>query len=264
MQIFSGKYFLLLPLFLLFSIGASNAQTTSLFFEDQGAEPGTIINVDLKVSAFEDMVGMQFSVNWDAQVLSYQNIENFGINGITLESNFGLDSVGVGRLGFLWIDLSLAGVDLSDSTVLFSIKFEVIGDALSSSSVSFSDIPTLIELSDGQGVIAPDLITGTISVTEPNATIFNNAPDQIEIKECYPNPFSGYTKLDFEIANAKNITVTILDAKGRVVYEQKDFYTAGTHQITLHKELFPSAGIYYYKLVSNEFKVSQRLIYTGG
>ncbi len=121
------------------------------------------------------------------------------------------------------------------------------------------------ELNDGDGeVITADLITGTISVSSPNSTIFNNAPDQIKVKECYPNPFSEYTKLDFEIAVAKNITLTILDAKGRVVHEQKDFFTAGTHQVTLHKDLFPSSGIYYYKLVSNEFKVSQRLIYTGG
>jgi hypothetical protein len=262
MQKISGNFFLASFLYLFFSISASNAQATTLFFDDQNVEPGTTISVDLKVSAFEDMVGMQFSVNWDPQILQYNTIENFGINEITLVSNFGLDSVGVGRLGFLWIDLSLVGVALPDSTVLFSIKFDVIGDALSYSSVSFSDIPTLIELSDGQGVISPELIAGTITVMEPNATVFNNAPDQIKIKECYPNPFSGYTKLDFEIANANNITLTVLDAKGQVVHEQKQFYSAGKHQITLHKELFPSAGIYYYKLVSNEYKVSQRLIYT--
>lgn len=260
---FNGKFFLLSLLSFFISFDASLAQTTSLFFEDQEVEPGTMVYADLKVSAFQDMLGMQFSVNWDPNVLDFQDVENFGINDITKESNFGLDSAGVGRLGFLWIDNSLSGVALVDSSVLFSIKFLVIGDPNSATSVSFSNIPTLIELSDENGVIESDLVSGTLSVSEPNASFFNNAPDQIKVIDCYPNPFSAFTTLEFDMAHGNQLTLSIKDAKGKVIQEQHEYFPAGKHRIILNKDSFPSAGIYFYELVSREFKISQKLIHTG-
>ncbi|MCB0652146.1 MAG: T9SS type A sorting domain-containing protein [Saprospiraceae bacterium] len=258
---YTGKFFLLSLLSFFISFDASLAQTTSLFFENQDVEPGTMVDVDLKVSAFQDMLGMQFSVNWDPNVLDFQNVENFGIDDITKEANFGLDSVGAGRLGFLWIDNSLSGVALVDSSVLFSIKFIVIGDPNSATSVSFSNIPTLIELSDENGVIESEMVSGTLNVTEPNATFFNNAPDQIKVIDCYPNPFSAFTTLDFEMAHGNQLTLSIKDAKGKVVQERHEYFPAGKHKIILNKDSFPSAGIYFYELVSREFKVSQKIIH---
>lgn len=263
MQKVTGKFFLLSLLFVSLSLIAAQAQTTSLFFEDQEVEPETIINVDLKVSSFQDMVGMQFSVNWDPQVLTYQDVENFGMNDITLENNFGLDSTVVGKLGFLWIDNNLSGVGLNDSTILFSLKFLVIGDPNSTSLVSFTGMPTAIELLDGNGEVTTDLVNGTITVMEPNSVDYNNAPDLIRNVNCYPNPFSSQSKLSFEIAKSNNLTLSIIDPKGQVVYKKQDFYSAGKHNILLSKDMFPAAGNYICELVSPDFKITQRLIHLG-
>lgn len=258
---FTGKLFLLSLLLFFIPFVAIQAQTTSLYFEDQQVEPGTMASIDLKVSDFENMLGMQFSVNWDPQVLSFQEVQNFGMEDITLESNFGLDSVGVGKMGFLWIDNTLAGIELPDSSVLFSIKFIVVGDPNTSTDIIFSNTPTLIELSDDVGVIEADLVNAMITVAEPNSTYFNNAPDQIKVIDCYPNPFTTRTTLDFEIVKTNYLTISLKDAKGKVIYQRQDFYQPGKHQIVFNKDLFPTAGIYIYELVSPDFKVSQRLIH---
>jgi hypothetical protein len=254
---FTGKFFLLSLLLFFVSFAATQAQSTSLYFEDQEVEPGTMVNIDLKVSDFQNMLGMQFSINWNPEVLSFQNVEDFGLEDITLESNFGLDSSSVGRLGFLWIDNSLAGVALPDSSVLFAIKFMVIGNPDAACDIVFSDIPTLIELSDDEGVIDADMVGAVITVAEPNSTF---APDHISVIDCYPNPFASRTTLEFQMDYSAYLTISIKDVKGKVVHEQEDYFQPGKHQIVFNKDLFPTAGIFFCELISSEFKVSQKLI----
>ncbi len=255
---FTGKLFLISLLLFFIPFAFTQAQSTSLYFEDQQVEPGSMVNIDLSVSDFENMLGMQFSINWNPEVLSFQNVEDFGIEDITLEANFGLDSAIVGRMGFLWIDNSLSGVALPDSSVLFSIKFLVIGDPNTACEIVFSDTPTLIELSDDEGVIEADLVGGVVTVAEPNSVF--NAQDPVKVIDCYPNPFSTRTTLEFQMTNADYLTIAIKDVKGKVVHEQKDYFLPGKHQIVFNKELFPTAGIFFCELVSSEFKNSQKLI----
>ncbi len=258
---FTGKFFLLSLLLFLSPFVSILAQTTSLYFEDQQVEPATMVSIDVNVADFNSIVGMQFSINWNPDVLEFNEVENFGIEDITLEANFGLDSAGVGRLGFLWIDNTLAGVDLPDSSTLFSIKFMVIGDPNSTCQMIFSDMPTLIEFSDVDDVIETELIGATITVMEPNSLFYNSAPDQIKVIDCYPNPFSARTSLEFQLATSDQLTILIKDAKGKLIYSQQDFFQAGKHQVIFNKDLFPAGGIYFYELVSKRFKVSQKLIH---
>ena len=134
----------------------------------------------------------------------------------------------------------------------------VIGDPNATCDIVFSDTPTLIELSDDEGVIEADLVSGLITVAEPHSVF--DVINHLKVIDCYPNPFSTRTTLEFQMTKADYMTIAIKDVKGRVVHEQRDYFQPGKHQIVFNKELFPTAGIFFCELVSSEFKDSQKLI----
>lgn len=256
----TGKFFGLPFLFIILFFSFAQAQTPSFSFETQEVNAGAVVDIDLKVSSFQDILGMQFSVNWDPSILSFVEVGNFGITDVT-EGSFGLNSVADGKVGFLWIDNSTMGLTVDDDTVVFSMKFNAIGAGTSSTELSFGNMPTAIEVSDTTGVVNPTMTSATITIVEPNAIIYNTAPDKIKVKECYPNAFVEKTQLDFELAEGTQLSLSLLDERGRLVHQQQAYYPAGKHQIILNKDLFPSSGVYYYELASSEFKVSQKLIH---
>ena len=106
---------------------------------------GSQISMPVYVNGFTDITSMQGSITFDESVISYINISNFNLPGLSI-SNFGTTQTGQGILTYSWYDASLQGVTVSDSTQLFSIDFLVVGSSGQSSSVSFSNSPTLLAL----------------------------------------------------------------------------------------------------------------------
>ena len=78
------------------------------------------------VNGFTDITSMQGSITFDASVISYLNVANFNLPGLSSFS-FGTTQTGQGILTYSWYDASLQGVTVTDSTLLFSIDFTVIG-----------------------------------------------------------------------------------------------------------------------------------------
>jgi hypothetical protein len=82
------------------------------------------IDIPIKVSNYNDLVSLQFSLSWDPAKLNFASISNYGDASMQLgSSNFGLTNINNGVLTFLWNDASLNGISLSDSTVLFNVRF---------------------------------------------------------------------------------------------------------------------------------------------
>lgn len=255
----TGKLFLLSFLWLLSNLSAK-AQI-SLFFNDQQAYPSTIIYADLKVTDFTNILGAQFSIHWDPTVLSFQAVEQFGIEDMTPEENFGMTSIAEGRLGFLWYDESLQGMSLNDSTTLFSIKFEVIGEPFSTSEIVFASTPSAIEIADIEDVLETILVPGNVEVTNPTNTVFNSAPEKIKVENSFPNPFATSTRIGFSLRNSATIRLIVTDIRGKVVFEETRPFSGGTQAIDLPESIFPESGTYFYQMRSKDFTVSQKLIH---
>lgn len=101
------------------------------------ASPGQTVCLPLTVNDFEDILGMQFSINYNAAVLQYSGSQNFNTNLI----GFNEASIGnplPGGLTFSWSDPLGNGVTLNDNSTLVEICFDVVGTV--SSSLNFSNI----------------------------------------------------------------------------------------------------------------------------
>ena len=86
--------------------------------------------VDIKVSDFENVVGAQFTLKYDEEVINYLGVDNFGIATMNIIANFGIPAVENGTISFLWFDSAAQGVTLDDETTLFTVDFKAVVESL--------------------------------------------------------------------------------------------------------------------------------------
>ena len=66
-------YLLLVSLICAIAVAAQ----PTIEIDNVDGDPGGVISVNFKVKDFTDIIGMQFSINWDPAVLAFNSISNF-------------------------------------------------------------------------------------------------------------------------------------------------------------------------------------------
>lgn len=225
--------------------------------------PSTIYKADIKVAHFKKIVGVQFTVKWDSTVLRFREVKNFVLTLNPQVESFGVTKTSSGMLAFQWYDESLQGRSLDDSTTLFSVNFEVIGNPSAMTPLSFTDDIALREVADSSlNEVDAKYLDGAIQVLETTGThVYNSAPHLIQVEDSYPNPFHDHTQVQLELKQAAPVQLIIQNVQGQTVYQEQRFLASGAHTLQLTKEMFPAAGAYQYLLVSHDFIITQKLIF---
>jgi len=123
--------------------------TVTLTLDAVTGNPGTSVVLRIQVKDFRNILSAQGSIGWNSAVVSFQGIENFGLPGMT-SSNFGTTQAGSGTLAFSWFDASLTPRTLPDDAILFSIRFNLLGNVGTASDVILNSAPVAVEVV-GQG-----------------------------------------------------------------------------------------------------------------
>ena len=103
--------------------------------------------IAVSAKGFEKIMTMQYSMNWDADILKFKELKNFGLEGMDTR-NFGQHLIDKGILTFSWYDQKLIGVTKKDDTVLYEMCFDPIGSPGSETRVEFTSKPTVVEISN--------------------------------------------------------------------------------------------------------------------
>ena len=97
-----------------------------------------------QVDGFTNLVGAQFSINYDSLVLSVNSVSNLNTT-LNLSpvpgNNFNFPGTGTtkkGQLTFSWSDGNLAAKTLPNGTRMFSVVFNVLGGVGTRSDVSMT------------------------------------------------------------------------------------------------------------------------------
>lgn len=219
------------------------------------------VDVDIKVASFKNVMGMQFSLRWDADILEFMHIDSvdFGLDFIHHNDNFGTTDADKGILTFFWVDESLEGKELIDGSKIFSFKAKVVGNPAQTTLIEFSSDPTAIELSDpDEKELQVETRTGTIRVG--GVSSINEREDQQRIS-ITPNPFKEKTSVEFALQRKSNVLIQVFDQKGKIIIEKVKSYGSGLHTIHIHNNEISTAGIYFLNLTTEEFQVSEKLIF---
>ncbi len=95
-------------------------ETVTFFTHDQTLKNGRIEQIPIRAKQFENILGSQFTLQWDPKVLAFDRVSNFNLPGMD-STDFGFDFVDEGKLTFSWSSVDLTPISLADSSALFSI-----------------------------------------------------------------------------------------------------------------------------------------------
>ncbi len=124
---------------------------------------GTTVCVDVSVANFTDITAMNYSLNWDAAVLEFDEIRNINLAGLT-QSSFGTTATANGQLSVNWANSS--GATAPDGNI-YQACFNLIGAAGTSSTVAIASTPTPIN-------VTTTAATTSVGITQTNGTVSVN------------------------------------------------------------------------------------------
>lgn len=104
-----------------------------------------LLEVNLIIDGFDEILTAQGSIRWDVQFLRYYSSTNFALPFFGAAS-LGTTDVDKGILRFLWTPDDVQARTLPPKSVFFTLVFEAI--APGSSMISLSDEPLILEFSD--------------------------------------------------------------------------------------------------------------------
>jgi len=107
--------------------------------------------IEVKTSDFNKILSMQYSMNWDPNVLKFKEVRAFGLPAMS-KNNFGAHLTEKGILTFSWYDPNLRGMTKNGEIKLYEVCFDVIGEPGSQAQFAFNGKPTIVEITNAAGV----------------------------------------------------------------------------------------------------------------
>ena len=110
------------------------------------------------------------------------------------------------------------------------------------------------------GGMIPVVVDNMTSVDESTS---GNLPTTFALRQNYPNPFNAGTVISFDLPNASNVQLEIINVAGQVVHSVSRRYVAGTHQIEWDGAIIGrpvASGIYYYRLTAGELSATKKMV----
>jgi hypothetical protein len=206
------------------------------------AVPGTIIEVPIRVSGFDSVVGMQFSLCWDSLVLSFMDVTNYDLEKVEL---FDFFSQNAGSFNCVWqANDVFVGYSVPNEHIIFTLQFEVIGAIGDSTALMFVGPDKENEaLHVSDNLFDLDYQEGMVYIDEMSGVI--NFPADLLQMEVLPNPCKEWCDVQFKAAEPMNVHLQLVDFSGRTVYQIDRRLEAGVQEVSLSAvEALPSGGYF--------------------
>lgn len=220
--------------------------TVTFIMKNYSAQTGTQITIPVKVTGFNSVLSIQGTVQFDQTKLQFVSVQDFGALPM-LSGDFGTTMTSTGKLTFAWVQSAMQGVTLSDSTTIFSIKFNVIGSPGQNSLLEFVNSPTPFEVIDPtMSPISYALVNGSVTIT-PTVSIEESISENLTLLQNSPNPFTSETNIIFSLPVGGVVNIYIYDFMGnRVAFFEKYFESGKNSLIWETGDL--QSGPYFYRV----------------
>ncbi|MEO1516658.1 MAG: T9SS type A sorting domain-containing protein [Bacteroidota bacterium] len=223
------------------------------------AKKGDRIQVDVTVTDFDSLIVLQFPMIWDPNVIDFVEIIDAELTSSL--PTFSEADVDDGVLFFVWTDDSLIPESLDDSTAIFSVAFDVIGDPGVNTEIWTDDQVKDIEAGGLDGAFDTLYFqNGMVTVMNSTGTsTIDNLP-LTTLHQNNPNPFRTQTRIPFDLRTAEDVNLRIYDSHGRTVFKQNNRLGEGSHYITIDRDNLGSAGIYWYELTAGDRSLTRKMV----
>jgi hypothetical protein len=220
--------------------------------------PGATVFQLIKVTDFDSVASMQFVIRWNPAVLKFQSVNGFNLPDLTQGDFNTMNTLDSGFVRVSWegpsVQSAPAGTTVADSTVIFRIKFEVLGPLNSGSQVYVTQVPPtdfeITKVTPNNGLYAitfsqANLTMGFVAVGYTYTSTVEQGYGKVGLKMS-PNPFSEKASVSYTLNDASDVYLVITDASGRLIYERTiPRQSAGEHTAEFEKAQFRESGQYY-------------------
>ena len=202
------KNILTIGLVLSLALGAQVTTNAKL-----NVEKANLNDLQIKLESSVDVYGLQFDVNYDpAQLKLNENNISHLFSGSDVRSNMSVYSKikepGLARV--IMFDLGgTAILEANNLEKVIQLSYESVDSFKGSTLVSVSNI--VAAGSHGEEVAIDNSIDFTFDLND------GLSPYETSIVGNYPNPFNPTTTIEFDLANAGVVDVTVYDLQGRKV-----------------------------------------------
>lgn len=122
--------------------------------------------IPVTTTGFENILGLQFTVEWNPQIAQFVNINHEAASGI-MSGDFNLTYVDDGRITFAWAQPSGNSITLAPHDTLFAIRFMPVGNYGEATPVIITASPTPIEaVEQGFGLVPVTTHSGEIQISQ--------------------------------------------------------------------------------------------------
>ncbi len=227
----------------------SRGQNEALSFEltDQTFVAGETVEVTFKAKDFKEVLGYQFELLFEADVVDYHSFKQEAITSLS-EDNLGLTQINKGKLRTSWDEAT--GVTLADGKALFSLTFKA---------KKAGKLSEVLQLSNR---FAPELYSNIEEIYDLELNFNQTAiiTNSVELFQNQPNPFNEQTTIQFTLPSPQPATLTIYDVNGKVVKQYAAEYTKGQHSVIIERADLPTVGLMYYSLETISDKIVKKMI----
>jgi hypothetical protein len=251
----------------LSSFFMANAQVGFNLPTFTGVNPGTVLDMPMRVVNFDTVISVQFVIQWDPAVLKFVGLSQ-PTNPLSIVDSicFNFNEAQEGIIRFRWYSPG-APRTLADSVDIFHIQMRAIGGNGTATPVAITELPpqTVFEVARMPGPqfynLSTALITsGAVSIGTVSSTEATGAAAQIRI-EATPNPFTEQINLTFDLPSGGETQCTITDVNGKICYQEKKYLEQGRTGTVIANGVFPARGLYFVHIANGAFHAVQPIVY---
>lgn len=220
---------------------AKESSTPVTFYNDELViKTGGQIRIPVRVRDFKNVLGMQFTLNFNSKKMRLKKIEN---NRLNLQ--YAVNRIDEGRIPFIWNDDHNKRVDLNDGEILFEMVFDQLSP-FDEERLAISSNVAAVELWAGD-LVKHNIIMSAGKIAASSEPALLATENSWEVS---PNITTGKVNLSFKMINDRKLGLVVLNAAGQTVIAKNINVVKGANivELNLSEKLQLAAGLYFIKV----------------
>lgn len=220
----------------------------TMLVQDRDVKAGEVIELTFDASEADDLLGYQFTLNFDPEVLQY---EGYRSGTVRLDDqHFGTHMTRMGMLTTSWSEAE--GVRVTKGDELFTLVFRAKTDGVLKDNIWIGSEITRAESYDTRGTVRDVKVEFAGSVQE--------STEEFALIQNRPNPFSDNTTISFTLPYDDEAVLTVYDVSGKVMYVQNVQAVAGYNELEVSASALNATGVMYYNVTTSEFSATRKMV----
>jgi len=220
---------------------------TAVVVNDRSFTAGQVVEVPVMAGDADEILGYQFTLEYDQSVLAYQSV-TAGVANMGAE-NIGTQGTADGYITASWGDVTPIS---AAEEALFTFRFVAQESGTLSDVLYMSSEVTTAEIYDSNKEVKGLTLE------------FNGDADEVvgsfELFQNTPNPFAQSTSIGFMLPHDADATLSIFDVTGKQIKQFSGSFTKGLNTISINKNDLNTTGVLYYTLDTQGFTSTRRMV----